>query len=173
MMTDGTITLRAPEPSDVDAMFRWENDRTIWPDGRSRAPLSRHRLWQYVESYSADPLAEGELRLMIADNCTGEAVGCVDLYDVDAVNRRAGIGIVIDPAWRGRGYALKTLALIADYCRNDLGLHQLWAVAGAANEASRTLFERGGFTVAGRLRSWIRISGTSYGDAYIYQRLLP
>lgn len=173
MITDTTISLRAPEPSDVDALYLWENDRTLWPDGRTRAPLSRHQLWQYIDSYSADPLAEGQARFMIVDEETGESVGTVDLFDIDTVNRRAAVGIFVAPQQRRRGIALRAVKLIAGYCRVELGLRQLWATMAASNTASRSLFKAAGFAVAGRLRSWVRVSPSSYSDAYIMQLLLP
>lgn len=172
MISDGKISLRAPEPSDVDALFIWENDCSMWFDGRIRAPLSRHQLWQYVESYSADPLVEGQARFMIVDISSRQALGSVDLYDIDIANRRAGVGVMIAPEYRRKGYASRAIALIADYCRDALGLHQLWAIVGADNTASRNLFAAASFSVAGYLRSWIRRSSSRYGDAYIYQRML-
>ncbi len=173
MITDSIISLRAPEPSDVDTLYIWENDRTLWPDGRTRAPLSRHQLWQYIDSYSADPLAEGQARFLIVDDKSGESVGAVDLFDIDTVNRRAAVGIFVAPQHRCWGIALRAVKLIAGYCRMELGLHQLWAVTAASNTASRKLFEAAGFAVAGRLRSWVRVSQASYSDAYIMQLLLP
>lgn len=173
MITDGKIILRAPEPSDVDALYLWENDRSLWLHGRTRAPLSRHQLWQYVDSYSADPLSEGQVRFMIAEAESGETIGTIDLSDIDTKNRRAEVGIFIIPRQRRSGFASRALRLIADYCRFELGLHQLWATASASNIASRKLFETAGFVVTGRLRSWIRVTSTSYSDAYLMQLLLP
>lgn len=33
LLNDGTISLRALEPSDLDAMIRWENDTRLWSAG--------------------------------------------------------------------------------------------------------------------------------------------
>lgn len=163
------ISLRAPEPTDVDAMYRMENDPAVWPEGFTRAPMSRHMLSEYVANYSADPFAQGQLRMII--EADGEAVGMVDLYDVDAINRRAGVGIVIEASMRRRGLAREALNRIADYCATSLGLHQLHAVVAAGNDASRALFAACGYRTAGCLRSWVRV-GRRYSDAYIYQLML-
>lgn len=171
MISDGVIGLRAPEPSDVDALYRWENDRSGWGDGDVRAPMSRQLLWDYVQNYNPDLYAAGQLRLVIAECDGGKAVGAVDLYEVDAMNRRAGVGIVVDAGCRGLGYGGRAVELLADYARKELGLHQLWAVAGRGNTASRALFDRCGFRISGCLQSWIR-TGDSYVDAYFYQKLL-
>lgn len=164
-----SIILRAPEPVDVDTMYRLENDRTVWPCGFTRAPMSRHLISEYVAGYSADPFGQGQLRLVI--ELDGVAVGVADLYDVDALNRRAGVGIVVEEAYRGKGIARESLGKLADYCGCELGLHQLYAVVAASNAPSRSLFTRCGYRISGCLRSWVR-TGRSYGDAYIYQLML-
>lgn len=171
MICGDNVYLRAPEPDDVDAIFRWENDRDIWSSAGVRAPMSRHLIWKYVNDYTADLYADTQSRFIICRIADNMPVGAVDLYDADMINRRCGVGIVVDKAHRGFGYAAEALRLLGDYAWKDLGLHQLWAIVDAANMSSRSLFSDGGYSVGGRLRSWIRV-GESYSDAYIYQRLL-
>lgn len=171
MISDSIIYLRAPEPGDVDAMYRMENDPDVWADGRTRAPVSRQLLWDYCANYNPDLFATGQLRMMVIDKVSDAVAGMIDLYDADALNCRAGIGIVIDSRFRGRGYGSAALALLTRYAAEQLGLHQLWAIAAAANEPSRRLFSSAGFGVSGRLRSWVRV-GRSYGDAFMYQRII-
>ena len=131
--------------------------------------MSRQMLSEYVANYSADPFAQGQLRLII--DAGGETAGMVDLYDVDAINRRAGVGIVVEASMRRRGISREALERLADYCASALGLHQLYAVVAADNEASRALFAACGYRTAGCLRSWVRV-GRRYVDAYIYQLML-
>lgn len=162
------IKLRAPEPEDIDRLFIWENDR---PEAVS-APLSRHNIWEYVTNYNADIFESGTLRLMIADKVTGDTVGHADLYDFNAVDRRAGIAIYVSEPCRRRGYGIAALNELVSYASTTLGMHQLWAHIAIDNEASRALFVRAGFKPAGRLRSWLR-RGLTYTDVLIFQRLNP
>ncbi len=171
MLTDNIIRLRAPEPDDIDSMYRWENDTDSWSEGAVRAPMSRHLLHDFVINYNPDPYATSQMRLIIELVENSRPVGCIDLYEFDGFNRRSGLGIVIDPACRKRGYGLRALELMCGYVRQELGLHQLWAVVSRTNEASNRLFRSAGFTPSGNLRSWVR-KGESYVDALIYQRLL-
>lgn len=164
------ITLRAPEPGDLDTLYLWENDPQLWPFGDAAAPLSRHMLAQYLDSYSGDIGRDGQLRLIVVERSSGKPVGIADLFDYHARDRRAGVGIFIDEAYRGRHYALQTLAWLSVYCPTHLGLHQLWAAVSADNRPSRRLFEAAGYKTCGRLRSWLR-TGRRYSDAVIYQRL--
>ena len=64
-MTIDHIYLRAPEPEDVDRLFLWENDSEDGLHGHwARAPLSRFQIWEYVNSYDANPTTQDGLRLM-------------------------------------------------------------------------------------------------------------
>lgn len=170
MIAGENISLRAPEPSDVDMMFLWENDATAWVDGRVRAPMSRQALWDYVANYDADILAAGQGRFVIVANQT--PVGIVDLFNIDVYNRRAEIGIYIDRLHRHLGYGSEAIGLLYRYAMDMLGLHQLSAIVLADNIASRRTFEKASFTTSGRLRSWVRTDSRHYTDALLYQRLL-
>ena len=164
------IQLRAPEPADLDTLYLWENDPQLWPYGDTTAPMSRHMLQQYLDTYSGDLARDGQLRLIIVERNSGRAVGAVDLFDYHARDRRAGVGIFIDESCRRRHYALQALAWLNVYCPVHLGLHQLWATVSADNQPSRRLFEAAGYKTCGRLRSWLR-QGRKFGDAVIYQHL--
>ena len=164
------MRLRALEPIDVDTLYSWENNPAVWGVGSTLAPYSRKQLWDYIDSYDGDIYSAKQLRLMI-DLPGGETIGTVDLYDFDAANSRCAVGILIAPPYRRHGYGRAALDALADYCRTRLSLHQLYCIAGADNIASRTLFERAGYTISGRLRSWLR-SANTYTDAYIYQKML-
>ena len=164
------MRLRALEPIDVDTLYSWENNPAVWGVGSTLAPYSRTQLWDYIDSYDGDIYSAKQLRLMI-DLPGGETIGTVDLYDFDAANSRCAVGILIAPPYRRQGYGRAALDALADYCRTRLSLHQLYCIAGADNIASRTLFERAGYTISGRLRSWLR-SANTYTDAYIYQKML-
>lgn len=163
------INLRAPEPSDLDTLYIWENDPELWPHGDNMAPVSRHALDTFLRNYSGDISSDGQLRLIVTLS-DGTAVGVIDLYDYSARNRRAGVGIFIQKEYRCKGYGQQALEWLATYSATHLGLHQLWAVIAADNLASRTMFGAAGFKTCGRLRSWLR-RGRSYSDAIIYQLL--
>lgn len=164
------ISLRGPEPDDLDTLYLWENDTALWPYGSTRAPLSRHQLWQYLDSYDGDIFSQKQLRMIIVDNSTGSAVGTIDLYDFDPRDARVSIGIFIAETHRRRGYAAEALALVSDYARETLAMHQLAAWVRIDNEPSLRLFKTAGFKSKACLRSWIKI-GRHYHDVLIFQKL--
>lgn len=168
------VRLRAMEPGDVDRMYLWENDRGIWPFGGTRAPMSRHQLWEYADNYDANPFSAGQLRLIIetATEDTSEPCGTLDLYDIDPVNSRAMVGIMVAPQWRGYGIATRALALAGEYCRDTLGLATLASEVAADNSPSITLFEeKAGFTRVGTRPSWFR-RGDRFVASILFQKRL-
>lgn len=164
------IFLRAVEPSDVDAIYLFENSPETVPTALNSAPVSRHQVWEYVQGYDSDIFSCGELRLMIASVETEESVGCIDIADFNAVDRRGFVGIYIAERFRGRGYAGEALSLLTEYAADTLGLHQLLALIASDNKTSLSLFRSHGFKTCGCLRSWQR-RGRSYCDVIICQRL--
>ena len=88
------VSLRVAEPNDADLIYRWENDMDIWRDSETRVPYSMRQIEQFLLNNN-DLVSENQLRLMI-ENSNGDAVGCIDLYDYDEFNSRAGIGILVD-----------------------------------------------------------------------------
>ena len=163
------LALRAPEPSDVDTLYIWENDPGLFESLPNAAPLSRMQVWEYVQGYTADPFVSRELRLMIVD-AAADAVGYIDMFDFDPVNRRAGVAIYIKECCRSKGYGSEALSLFEKYVCSTLGMHMLWAYVSVDNEPSKALFGKNGFKSAGKLRSWLR-RGNQYCDVIIYQKL--
>lgn len=164
------ITLRAPEPGDVDAIFRHENAPVEPYESVVHAPVSRDMIERYVRNYDADFFSNGQLRLMIVLNATGEVIGSVDIFDYSARDRRAMLDIFIEEQFRGKGLGRQTLELLCVYASETLGLHQLAAEVAYDNDASRACFAAAGFKTCGNLRSWLRV-GPHYYDVLIFQRL--
>lgn len=170
LLSDGIISLRALEPDDADKLYLWENDTRLWNVGCATAPFSRKQLEEYICTYDADVFSARQLRLVIVENKTGSAVGTADIYDFDPVNNRAGVGILVSEECRGQGIGEKAITLLERYGFMRLGLHQLWAVVPESNTPCRRMFERAGYKISGRMRSWVR-NGRSYEDAFLFQRL--
>ncbi len=146
--------LRAMEPADVDLLYEWENDTAVWSVSGTLAPFSRFALEALIESQRYDLFQSRQLRLII-ETLDGRPLGAADLFEVDPLHRRAGVGILIHRTEdRGCGYAADALAVMIDYARRTLGLHQLWCGIETDNTASLSLFRRLGFVEIGTKRDW-------------------
>lgn len=173
MLKKENIILRAPEPGDVDFLFALENDRKLWHVSQTLVPFSRFDLEQYIFSAAKqEPFAAGQVRFMIVlnENGTHETIGTADLFDLDAVNRRGGVGMALTEAYRGRSLAGKALDLLTDYAFNLLNLHQLYCNIETDNDASLRLFKSRNFEVAGLKKAW-RFDRGKWKDEYLLQRI--
>ena len=172
LLSDDKIQLRPLEPTDLDILYRWENDTTQWSVGTTIAPFSRKQLWDYIENYDNDIYSARQLRLMVVDRQSENPVGTIDMCDFDPANSRMAIGVLIDSAYGHRGFGTRALKLVMDYGRTMLNLHQLYAFIPADNRYSIDLFKKCGFRSAGCLRSWLKQMG-AYSDVLIVQHLFP
>lgn len=165
-----SIHLRALEPTDIDSMYRWENDETLWTTSNAHAPFSKHMLTQYIiESQHYDLQTVKQLRLVIEDN--RQTVGCIDLCNVDVFNHRAEIGILIDKNFRRKGYATAAILGLCEYCKQHLQMHQLCAEILTENEASLRLFEKCGFSHTGTKKDWL-FENEKWKDVEMYYKFL-
>lgn len=168
---NGTLRLRACEPEDLEVMYRIENDSSLWEAGLTTTPYSRYALKQYIASSQNDIFIDRQLRLMVVRCEDGLAVGITDLTDFDPLHRRAGVGMVILPEYRRRGYARQALDLLCRYAYDYLHLHQLYAYIACDNAASLNLFEDGQFVRSGILREWLQADGGRFKDVHLLQRI--
>lgn len=163
------LRLRKIEPSDLPFLYQWENDVTMWADSDTHNPLSRHDLHQYIENTTGDIYRDGQLRLIIESNDatqpTTSILGCIDLFDFDARNRKAAIGMYIAPEVRGKGIGTQAVQLLEDYAFCFLHLRMLYAIISVHNTACSHIYEQMGFTPSSPLVNW-----TLEGDAILWQK---
>lgn len=160
------IKLRKIEPSDLPFLYQWENDATMWADSDTHNPLSRHDLHQYIENTTGDIYRDGQLRLIIEESqLSTKVVGCIDLFDFDARNRKAAIGMYIAPDARGKGVGKQAVQLLLDYAFNFLHLRMVYAIISVHNTSCSHIYEQMGFTPSSPLANW-----TLEGDAILWQR---
>ncbi len=151
------IRLRAIEPEDLDLLYKWENDTTVWYLSSTLIPFSKFTLSQYIESARQDIYEAKQLRLIIELKAEERPVGAIDLFEFDPFNLRAGVGILIsDTEDRKKGYASEALETVIQYCFDVLLLKQLYCNITKDNTDSLQLFIRHGFVIAGEKKSWIK-----------------
>lgn len=170
LLENDRIRLRALEPEDLDWLYRAENDTEVWQAGATLTPFSRYVLREYIAVSHRDIFELKQLRLVVELQKTKQTAGMIDLFDFDPYHRRAGVGVLIDSACRKGGVATDALTLLADYAFSFLHLHQLYAHVPVTNQASKALFTRCGFTVAGVLSDWLA-EADGYQDVWMMQRV--
>ncbi len=157
LLESDLLKLRAVEPEDAALIHKWENNTENWQVSNTKVPFSFHTIKQYAENPSHDIYENLQLRLIIERKKDTKAIGALDLFDFDAFNQRAGIGILInDTEDRGKGYATDAIGIIKYYAFNFLHLKQLYCTIGEDNPKSLKLFQQCGFSVCGIREQWLR-----------------
>ncbi|MGN0186413.1 MAG: GNAT family N-acetyltransferase [Paludibacteraceae bacterium] len=168
-LTSDRITLRAPEPEDLDSFYRWENDTALWAFGNTIEPFSRYTLRQYIATADQDIYTKRQLRLMVERKADKMVVGAVDLFDFDPLHQRAGIGLLIDKTCRREGFAAESLTLLCNYAFGVLHLKQVYAHVPIDNTACLDFFDKATpFVHTATLRSWLQRNNI-YVDVTVWQ----
>lgn len=152
------MRLRALEPSDAEALWRWTNDPEVvrWMDNgypESLAQLTARCQQRPRNTYD-------NVLLGIAPLAEERLIGIVRLGDAEPETGRAELDLYIGErdCW-GRGYATDATQVICRYGFDKMRLHlvALWVVA--ENVAARRVYEKVGFVEEGRHRESFRRAG--------------
>lgn len=141
------------EPSDAPLVFIWENNTENWLVSQTLVPFSMESIHRFVHASQEDVFSTGQIRLIIEAELS--AVGCIDLFDFNPLNKRAAVGILIDSKFRRNHYALDALNQFETLLVSKLSLHQLYAHVLEHNQASIRLFEKAGYLQTSVLKDWI------------------
>ncbi len=159
------ILLRALEPSDLQIIYRLENDVSAWHVSGILVPFSEFTVENYIGTQD-DIFSSKQLKLIIEKD--KKAIGHIDLFEFEPSNKRAGVGILIDEKERNNGYASEALGLIIKYAFKLLRLRQLYCNIIVDNEKSINLFKKHGFVINGTRKDWVLI-GDGWKDVYFLQ----
>ena len=162
------VTLRRPKLLDLDQLLLWENnlDNSLYSDN----PIfyTKEQIEQFLTS-DQDIFLDWKIRFMI--DSSDSPIGCVDLFEYDMVNSRAGVGIFIDEKFRNMGFGTKALSLLKSICMKDYFILNLHVNILYTNKESIQLFERAGFTKNGVKENWIRTENSML-DVWFFQCFL-
>ena len=154
LLESKNIKLRAPEIEDIQAIYDIENNTGLWQVSQTLVPFSLFDIEQHILRSNKDPFKTAEARFVITKTDTNEIVGLIDLYDVDALNKRAGVGIMIVEKFRNNGYAKEALSVLKKYAFGVLHLHMLHCIIDTDNNKSLKLFTSEGFKISGLLKDY-------------------
>jgi diamine N-acetyltransferase len=173
MFIHGTkIFLRALEPSDVELLYQWENDPEIWKISQTLTPYSKFTLKQFIDSAQEDIFSAKQVRFMINIMHTKQTVGILDIFDIDFINSRAGMGVLIDKNNRNQDIGTEAVELACNYLFNTLHLHQIYCNVINKNIVSLKLFEKCGFSVVGTKKEWTKTQN-GFEDVVLLQKIKP
>jgi RimJ/RimL family protein N-acetyltransferase len=148
-LTDGTVTLRAHRPGDVDAVLKLVSDPLNVRWTRLPAPYTRQMAREWVASRSRAWAGDGERTFAV--EVGGRLAGQVGLRPDSA--GAADIGYLLAPWARGRHLMSGAVRLALQWGFAEAGLEVVHWRSYVGNWASRRVAWACGFTVEGRVRA--------------------
>ncbi len=142
------IRLRAKEPEDEPAFFRWINDHEVIEHLSARYPFSHAQEREFITataapgyenpSFAVETLAERKL------------IGNCSLGGASPEHRSATLGIVIGEKsyWDG-GYGTDTMRTLCRFGFAEMNLHRIQLEVLAGNDRAKHVYEKIGFRVEG------------------------
>jgi RimJ/RimL family protein N-acetyltransferase len=160
------LSLRRLRPADAPALCRY----------RSLPQVARYQSWETFNLEDAERLVATQanvlpdtpgiwLQLAIL---AGDVIGDCGLHFLDG--RQVELGITLDPASQGHGYAAEALSAVLDYLFGTLGKHRVTATTDAENRAAVALFQRLGFRREGHFLKNVWFKGR-WGDEFLFALL--
>lgn len=170
-MNGALVRLRAMEPRDADAQYRWFNDPEVTVHLGWRYPFSSVAIAQRLEGAASMTFANP--RFSVERLSDGALIGYTGLRDVTPESRNGELDLVIGErsAW-GQGYGTDTAETVCRFAFERMGLHrvQLWVVAEHA--AAIRAYEKAGFVREGVARDRFYKRGV-WHDCVLMARLAP
>ncbi|NJP31969.1 GNAT family N-acetyltransferase [Micromonospora thermarum] len=165
-LTDGVVTLRPLGPDDADLAYALHTRPEVVANQAPPLPPTRAAIDRRCALSGSAWLTGSIARMLILDAATGEPAGTCGLsYNAPAAGEGT-IGYALLPAWRGRGYATRTVRLVARWAFGPVGMARLAAMTLTDNTASQRVLEKVGFRREGLIRGAVPgLDGARIDDA--------
>lgn len=157
-MTGGTaIHLRPWKEADVAAMKELRNDVPLQAQLLARARGSDDaQVRQWLKDRSSN---EGSTLSIIADRGNDQALGFIQFTGIDAIDRRAEMGVCLARPAQGKGFGTQAIRMALDHVREDPGLRKVGVRVRADNAGAIRCYTKIGFERCGLLRRHASFEG--------------
>lgn len=167
MYAGSKVYIRKMQHEDAPFVLEWENNPEIWAVSEGEGPYCIEDILNLVETIE-DIQSSCQVRYIIFNAVENRPVGTVDLFNIDFVNRMAGVGILVaEISDRNLGYGKESLSLIEKVAL-ELGLDRLEARVHTSNVASKTIFHRCNY----RLAREESLNGAELTDQLVLEKCL-
>jgi RimJ/RimL family protein N-acetyltransferase len=150
-LTTRRLQLRHIQTSDAEAFFAlYSDEETMQFYGEPHRSLEDTR--QAIEHTQARFVQHEEIRWGITLTGEDQVIGSCGFHHFDTDFHRAETGYILNHAFWGQGIMVEAMSSILTYGFAELGLHRVEAIIDSANERSKRLLLKLGFTYEGNLR---------------------
>jgi len=153
------VYLRALEEADLEGnWYKWFNDPDVTKYlQKGFFPNTKEKQRAHLEKMNN---SSSDLLLAIISKAENRHIGVVGLHNIDWINRKAEISIVVgEKKYWGLEYSLEAMALLSEHGFHKLNLHKIYAGQHEALEKWRKVLELIGFNIEGALKEDIFTQG--------------
>ncbi len=171
-LTDGVVSLREPVPEDITGFTEQEDDPLTRQVVFTAEPRPRSAMVRLLARARMDWLVGHTAQFSIVDVQTGRFAGSLHLRTTGPP-QIAGIGYVVHPDFRGRGYTTRALRLVADWAFAQGGFVRLELGTKEHNIASQRAASAAGFQPDGVAAARLRNADGTFSAEVRYALLHP
>jgi RimJ/RimL family protein N-acetyltransferase len=160
------IQLRAFEKEDLDAIVKWVNTEAVtqYLSDSLIYPISRADETKWLESIT---VANHREKVFAIETLDKELVGSVGLHNINWVERKAELGIMIgEPKFWGRGYGSDAVRQMLRIAFEKMNLNRVYLRVFEDNPRAIRVYEKCGFQKEGVLRQ-DHYFGRCYSNTFV------
>ena len=151
-LTTNRLLLRQIQPQDVEALFATFSDEEAMQFYGHEPHRSLDDTRALIEQIQARYARQEAIRWGITLKGEDRVIGSCGFYHFDAGFHRAETGYELHRVFWGQGMMTEAMSAILTFGFTELGLHRIEAIIDIANERSKGLLLKLGFTYEGNLR---------------------
>jgi RimJ/RimL family protein N-acetyltransferase len=162
------VILRAWSELDVNKLHALKNDFELQTHlmGLPK-PNSKNKILSWLKQRDSDE----SLVFFIISNKNDEAIGYVQLSNLDRINHNGYLGICLDNDYWGKGFSAEALNLLQDYASNVLGLKKILLLVNRNNLRAIGFYNKINFRTVGFFESHQLINNT-WTDVLLMEKLI-
>lgn len=169
MLQCENTVLRPWVEQDVPLLERLRNDVELQAMLMTQPrPNSEQRVLEWLATKTE---ADDGLFFIISDSKTGNAVGYLQVVNINQQNGTCEMGICLSPEAQGKGYGASAMHALEEYLRTTFNLRKLSLFVLVDNTGAIAFYVKAGFSEAGRLREHFYHDG-KYKDVFIMEKFL-
>jgi ribosomal-protein-alanine N-acetyltransferase len=165
-LTTERLILRQIQPEDTDALFAIYSDAEAMRYYGHTLHLTPADTRNYIARIHANYAEGASITWGVTMQGVDQVIGTCGFHHFADDYARAETGYALHPAYWGKGVMVEAMQAVLTYGFSDLSFHRVEAIIDIANEASKRLLLKLGFTYEGNLRQRYRIADRFEDEHY-------
>jgi len=165
-LTTKRLRLRQIQPDDAEALFAILSDQQVMELYGHEPHQSLAETQALIKQIHTRYIRREGIRWGITLGKEDRIIGSCSFHHLDPDFHRAETGYELEQASWGKGIMTEAMSAVLTYGFTEMGLHRIEAIIDMANERSKALLLKLGFTYEGNLRQRYYFKGRFEDEHY-------